>query len=87
MDSCPVPLTGPYAFLYQGAWWRNREIVGTEPSIKTADSARLRGSYDAWYRPENMIVVVEGDADADTVEASHTRAFQPSGAERGPVLP
>ncbi len=35
--------------------------IGTEKTIKGADSALLRDFYDTWYRPDNMILVVVGD--------------------------
>ena len=38
-----------------------RDPIGTEDVLKTADSRLLRSYYDRWYRPDNMIVVVVGD--------------------------
>ncbi|HHB75414.1 MAG TPA: insulinase family protein, partial [Desulfobulbus sp.] len=40
-----------------------RDPIGVEQTILAADSKRLRAFYDAWYRPENMIVVLVGDVD------------------------
>ncbi|MCI5143457.1 MAG: insulinase family protein, partial [Candidatus Electrothrix sp. ATG1] len=40
-----------------------RDIIGTDEVLKTADSALLRQYYEHWYRPENMILVAAGDTD------------------------
>ncbi|WPD24640.1 MAG: insulinase family protein [Candidatus Electrothrix scaldis] len=45
-----------------------RDIIGTEEVLKTADSALLRQYYETWYRPENMILVAVGDADIALLE-------------------
>lgn len=38
--------------------------IGIEEVINNADQALLKGFYDTWYRPENMILVMAGDFDA-----------------------
>ncbi len=45
-----------------------REVIGTDEVLKTADSALLRQYYETWYRPENMIVVAAGDTDLGQLE-------------------
>jgi zinc protease len=45
-----------------------RDMIGTEEVLKTADSALLRQYYERWYRPENMILVVVGDTDLSHLE-------------------
>jgi zinc protease len=41
----------------------DRMAIGTPESIATADADGLRAFYDAWYRPERMLVVVVGAID------------------------
>ena len=49
------------AFELPGLRINDRYPIGTEEVIRSADSALLKGYYDAWYRPETMAVVVVGD--------------------------
>ncbi|VVS93838.1 M16 family metallopeptidase [Desulfoluna spongiiphila] len=51
------------AFQLPGMRVNERHPIGLESVIKGADSALLKGYYDAWYRPDNMAVVVVGDVD------------------------
>lgn len=39
------------------------DTIGREETIGAIDGAGLRRFYDAWYRPEQMVVVAVGDAD------------------------
>ncbi|MGD8369427.1 MAG: pitrilysin family protein, partial [Desulfobacterales bacterium] len=43
--------------------------IGTEETIRAADRARLKDFYDAWYRPDTMMLVMVGDFDAEATEA------------------
>jgi zinc protease len=38
--------------------------IGLKKVIRTADRAMLKDFYDAWYRPDNMVLVIVGDFDA-----------------------
>ncbi len=42
--------------------------IGTEEVIKKTDRRLLKGYYDTWYRPENIVLVVVGDFDVAPVE-------------------
>jgi len=42
--------------------------IGTEEVIKNSNRNLLKGFYDAWYRPENMILVITGDFKAQEVK-------------------
>lgn len=44
-----------------------RDIGGTEDSIRAATPAGLQAYYDRWYRPENTVLVIVGDADPDAL--------------------
>ncbi len=52
-----------------------RMPIGTVPVIERADSESLRGFYDAWYRPEKLMVVIVGDIQAASVEKMITKTF------------
>ncbi|MCI5145475.1 MAG: insulinase family protein, partial [Candidatus Electrothrix sp. AR3] len=54
-----------------------RDIIGTDEILETADSALLRQYYERWYRPDNMIVVVVGDASTELVEQLIQQHFSP----------
>lgn len=45
-----------------------RMPIGTQAAIENADRESLKGFYDAWYRPEKMMVVMVGDIQAEHVE-------------------
>lgn len=64
-----------------------RMPIGTRASIQNADHQSLRGFYDAWYRPEKMMVVMVGDIQAEQVEkmiAEKFRATRARGNRRPP---
>jgi len=48
-------------FDFAGTLVAERDPIGVEEVLSSADSSLLRSFYDRWYRPENMIVVVVGD--------------------------
>ncbi len=60
-----------------------REPIGTIDSLKTMDAPRLRAFYGRWYRPDNAIIVIVGDAPADALEARIKASFS-SWKARGP---
>lgn len=52
-----------------------RMPIGNVQSIEKATSASLRGFYNAWYRPEKMMVVIVGDIQAAGVEKMIVQTF------------
>jgi len=60
--------------------------IGLESVIKTAPRERFVEFYDAWYRPERMVLVITGDIDPVSVEPVVKEIFSPLTA-RGPALP
>jgi zinc protease len=52
-----------FELFFAGTIIPQRWPIGTEASIKRARPAGLRSFYDAWYRPERMVVVIAGDID------------------------
>ncbi|MCL7487894.1 MAG: insulinase family protein [Desulfobulbaceae bacterium] len=55
-------------FSFAGTRVAERFPIGTEETLKNADAQSLRSFYDAWYQPENMILLVVGDVDVDLAE-------------------
>lgn len=49
--------------------------IGSDDVIRTAGRDRFADYYDAWYRPENFIVVAVGDFDVAAVEAQLKEAL------------
>ncbi len=58
--------------------------IGTPESIAAADADGLRAFYDAWYRPERMLVVVVGVMDTARTEQLIRDLFS-SVASRSPL--
>ncbi len=62
-------------FQFPGTLMSDRLPSGTEPAIKKATPAALRGFYDAGYRPERMVVIVAGDGAVGDIEAALRAQF------------
>jgi zinc protease len=82
----PQQAVGDQVRAFQGPDLRRtrRDPLGTEASIKALDAPRLRAFYRRWYRPENALLVIVGDASADELEA-RVRATFASFAGQGPA--
>jgi zinc protease len=52
-----------------------RDVIGTSASLAAATPEALKAYYEAWYRPDNAVVVVAGDADPAILEAGIRQAF------------
>ncbi|HEX9946528.1 MAG TPA: insulinase family protein [Allosphingosinicella sp.] len=52
-----------------------RDAGGTEASLRAATPAGLEAFYDRWYRPENAVLVIVGDADTDALLKAAEAAF------------
>ncbi|TDT17889.1 zinc protease [Ilumatobacter fluminis] len=67
-----------------GTPYDGRMPIGTADSISNMDADELVEFYDAWYRPDNVAIVVVGDIDTDEIEADLERIFgdaEPRSAE------
>ncbi len=73
-------------FLVPDTRFPQRLPIGTEKVISTADRERFTAFYDAWYRPERMVLVLAGDFDPAAAEQVVKEIFAPLAA-RGPALP
>jgi zinc protease len=56
------------AFTLKGTRVPERLPIGVIETLQKADRAVLQDFYDAWYRPEGMILVMVGDFDQTVVE-------------------
>ena len=72
--------------LFYKSRYAERLPIGKPEVIRNAPAARLRAFYDTWYRPERMALVVVGDINPDTIEASIKTTFAPLVA-RAPAAP
>jgi zinc protease len=59
-----------YPFLFKGSPYADRLPIGLPEIIENAPPERLEGFYRKWYRPENIAVIIVGDFDAASLEAS-----------------
>ena len=73
-------------FLVPDTRFPQRIPIGVDEVIKSADHARFAEFYDAWYRPERMVLVIAGDIDPAQVEPLVKELFSPLAA-RAPALP
>jgi zinc protease len=73
-------------FLYPHTRVPLRNPLGVSRQIETADRAALRRFYDAWYRPENLCVIIVGKVTPDAAKALIEKQFS-SFAARGPARP
>ena len=73
-------------FLVPDTRFPQRLPIGTEDVINHATRERFAEFYDAWYRPERMVLVLAGDVDPAAVEPLVKELFSPLTA-RAPALP
>ena len=58
-----------------GSRYPERDVIGTEASLRGFDPAALRRFYTDWYRPDLMAVLVVGDLPADWVVDQIEQSF------------
>jgi zinc protease len=61
--------------LYAGQPLADRSPIGTVEALEAATPAAVRAFHDRWYRPENAVVVIVGDADPQMLAALVERHF------------
>lgn len=54
---------------FKGQLLAARNPIGTVPTLEAADGAKVKAFHDKWYRPDNTVIVVAGDADPATLVA------------------
>ncbi len=55
-------LTAARASMYSGTPYEH-DALGTRPSFELTTAAMIKSFYDAWYHPNNAILVITGDVD------------------------
>ncbi|MBX9883888.1 MAG: insulinase family protein [Novosphingobium sp.] len=73
-------LDGTRAVFFAGQPLGSRSPIGTEETLDAATPAKVKAFHDAWYRPDNAVIVVAGDADP---QALITRIKQWFGTWKG----
>ena len=61
--------------LWTDAGWERKNAGGTLPAVTGASLQRLRTLYDTYYVPNNAILIVTGDVNADAAIGAATKAF------------
>jgi zinc protease len=61
--------------IFAGQRLANRLPIGTEGALNAATPQMVRAFHERWYRPENTVVVVAGDADPRTLALLVERYF------------
>jgi len=69
-----------------GTRWPERPAIGTLEVLERAPRARVVDFWNAWYRPERMVIIVVGEISAPTALAQIKAAFGGLRA-RGPARP
>jgi len=64
------------AFSFEGTLLPERMVIGDEQTLLQAQRDDLKSFYDAWYRPENMILVVVGDFEFATINPLIKKYFK-----------
>ncbi|NLR71062.1 insulinase family protein [Novosphingobium sp. ERN07] len=54
---------------FKGQLLAARNPIGTVPTLEAANGAKVKAFHDKWYRPDNTVIVVAGDADPATLVA------------------
>ncbi len=62
-------------FSMKGTLIPRRMPIGTVETLNAADHSLMKDFYDAWYRPENMVLVLVGDFELKQVEPLIKKRF------------
>jgi zinc protease len=52
---------------FAGQRLAKRSTIGTDETLRAANGKSVKAFYDRWYRPENTVIVVAGDADPEVL--------------------
>ncbi|HEX9782774.1 MAG TPA: insulinase family protein [Opitutaceae bacterium] len=61
--------------------------IGVDETLNAADAERLRGFYEHWYQPQNIILTIVGEIEPPAAEKLIREAFGPMQATRGSLPP
>lgn len=62
-------------FSMQGTLIPERMPIGILETLNKADHPLMKGFYDAWYRPDNMVLVMVGDFDPKEIQPLVEKRF------------
>ncbi len=62
-------------FMAPGLRSEQNDVGGTAASVQAISAETLKRLYDRWYRPDNAVLVVVGDASADDIEQKIRQVF------------
>ncbi len=74
-------------FIHSSSLRTRRNPIGDEAVIASADAAALRAFYEAWYRPDNAVLLAVGDLSADALEEKVRAHFKSWSAPAAPLPP
>ncbi|MEE8540442.1 MAG: insulinase family protein [Desulfobacterales bacterium] len=63
-------------FEFPEARLSRRLPIGRSEVLESADQRRLKAYYDAWYRPEQIVLIMVGQFDPNLAQALITRKFE-----------
>jgi len=63
------------AAFFRGQPLADRSPIGTVASLEAATAESIKAFHDKWYRPDNTVIVVAGDADPATLVAEIGKWF------------
>ncbi|MBO9497860.1 MAG: insulinase family protein [Novosphingobium sp.] len=63
------------ALFYKGQLLADRTPIGTDATLDAATSETVKAFHDAWYRPENAVIVIAGDGNPQDFAAEIERWF------------
>ena len=61
--------------LFQGQRLAKRSTIGTPETVMAASAVKVRAFHTRWYRPDNAVVVIAGDAEPAALEAMVKKHF------------
>lgn len=70
-------LDGTRELFFKGQLLAARSPIGTVETLQAATSESVKAFHDKWYRPDNAVIVVAGDADPQALIAEITQWFGP----------
>lgn len=66
---------GTRGVFFAGQPLATRSPIGTVDTLNAATSASIKAFHDKWYRPDNAVIIVAGDADPQTMVAQIKKWF------------
>lgn len=60
---------------FKGQLLASRNPIGTVQTLEAANAAAVKAFHDKWYRPDNTVIVVAGDADPAALVARIKQSF------------